>query len=227
MRSALLLVFLLAAPLSMVHEQAPIELRGEEVQLTLPDGELWTQTAWEEAIHSGYVPLRIVSPTELIAWKLDKTTQPFHGIESENEPAHWQSTPHQGQSVTIVFEPGLPERIQNQITNVMEERLGISIMAVAHNAVLPHVTIEWMDQYSMDWFSQIDGVLWLEPSLETTSRNLGSAIQFSNPNSDYNSPLAWELGLNGSGVVVGIADSGIDADHSCFRNFWQTVRIVT
>ena len=53
MRSALLLVFLLAAPLSMVHEQAPIELRGEEVQLTLHDGELWTQTAWEEAIHSG------------------------------------------------------------------------------------------------------------------------------------------------------------------------------
>ena len=218
MRSALLLVFLLAAPLSMVHEQAPIDLRGEEVQLTLPDGELWTQAAWEEAIHSGYVPLRIVSPTELIAWKLDKTTQSFHGIESENEPAHWQSAPHQGQSVTIVFEPGLPERIQNQITHIMEERLGITIMTVAHNAVLPHVTIEWMDQYSMDWFSQIDGVLWLEPSLETTSRNLGSAIQFSNPNSDYNSPLAWELGLNGSGVVVGIADSGIDADHSCFRN---------
>ena len=28
----------------------------------------------------------------------------------------------------------------------------------------------------------------------------------------------WSLGLNGSGIVIGVADSGLDADHDCFRN---------
>lgn len=218
MRSALLLLFLLAAPLSMVHEQGPIELEGEEVLLTLPDGELWTQTAWEEAIQRGYIPLRIVSPTELVAWKLERAYQSFYGIESENEPAHWQSVPIKGQSVALVFEPNLPEQIQQDIIDRIEERIDISILHLAYDAVLPHVTVEWNEVYSLEWFSEIDGLLWIEPTLETVSRNLESALQLSTPNSDFDSPLAWELGLNGSGVVVGIADSGIDADHSCFRN---------
>ena len=218
MRSALLLVLLLAAPLSLVHDRAPLELRGEEVRLTLPEGELWTQTAWDNAIQSGYVPLRIVSPTELIAWKLDRTTQSFDGVESINDPAPWQSIPFGGQFVTIVFEPSLPNPIQHEIIDNLVNQIGISILNIAQDAVLPHVTIEWKDHYSAEWFSEIDGVLWLEPSLETVSRNLASAVQLSKQAPDYNLPLAWELGLNGSGVVVGIADSGIDADHSCFRN---------
>lgn len=188
------------------------------MRLTLPNDELWTQTAWDNAIQSGYVPLRIVSPTELIAWKLDQTAQTFHGLETVNEPAPWQSIPFSGQSVNVVFEPNLPEYIQHIVTERLAERIDIAFIHLAHDAVLPHVTIEWNEQYSMKWFSEIDGVLWIEPDLETVSRNLGSAVQLSTPNSDYESPLAWELGLNGSGVVVGIADSGIDADHSCFRN---------
>ena len=218
MLSALLLVLLLAAPLSLVHDGAPLELKGEEVRLTLPKGELWTQTAWDNAIQSGYVPLRIVSQTELIAWKLDRTIQTFDGVESVNEPAPWQSIPHSGQFITIVFEPNLPNQIQNEIIGNVVNQIGISILNIAQDAVLPHVTVEWKDHYSAEWFSEIDGVLWLEPSQETVSRNLGSAVQLSKQASDYNLPLAWELGLNGSGVVVGIADSGIDADHSCFRN---------
>ena len=217
-RSALLLVLLLAAPLSLVHDQVPLELRGEEVILTLPEGELWTQTAWDNVIQSGYVPLRVVSPTELIAWKLDRTIQSFDRVESVNEPAPWQSIPFAGQFVSIVFEPNLPEQVQHEIIDNIFEQKGTLILNLAQDAVLPHATIEWRDHYSIDWFSKIDGVLWLEPTLETVSRNLGSAVQLSKQDSDYNSPLAWELGLNGSGVVVGIADSGIDADHSCFRN---------
>ena len=217
-RSALLLVLLLAAPLSLVHDQVPLELRGEEVILTLPEGELWTQTAWDNVIQSGYVPLRVVSPTELIAWKLDRTIQSFDRVESVNEPAPWQSIPFAGQFVSIVFEPNLPEQVQHEIIDNIFEQKGTLILNLAQDAVLPHATIEWRGHYSIDWFSKIDGVLWLEPTLETVSRNLGSAVQLSKQDSDYNSPLAWELGLNGSGVVVGIADSGIDADHSCFRN---------
>ena len=28
----------------------------------------------------------------------------------------------------------------------------------------------------------------------------------------------WDLGLNGTGVIVGVADSGIELDHGCFRH---------
>ena len=166
----------------------------------------------------GLCPVENRFPTELIAWKLDQTAQTFHGLETVKEPAPWQSIPFSGQSVNVVFEPNLPEYIQHIVTERLAERIDIAFIHLAHDAVLPHVTIEWNEQYSMKWFSEIDGVLWIEPDLETVSRNLGSAVQLSTPNSDYESPLAWELGLNGSGVVVGIADSGIDADHSCFRN---------
>ena len=159
MRGALLLVLLLAAPLSLVHDQTPLELSGEEVRLTLPDGELWTQTAWDNAIQSGYLPLRIVSPTELIVWKLDQTIESFHGLESVNEPAPWQSIPLSGQSVAVVFEPNLPEQIQQEVIERIAERIDLSILHIAQNAVLPHVTIEWNDDYSMDWFPKIDGLL--------------------------------------------------------------------
>ena len=33
----------------------------------------------------------------------------------------------------------------------------------------------------------------------------------------YDTPH-WEFGLNGEGIILGVADSGIDYDHSCFRN---------
>ena len=219
MRSALLLVLLMAAPLSLVHDQTPLRQQGEEVRLVLPEGEVWTQMAWDSIIQSGYVPLRIVSPAELVAWKLDRSSSSsFDDIEYPKESAPWHSTPVAGQFVTIVFEPGLPGRIQEEITNHLEEEMDISILNGAGDAVLPHATMKWMGHYSTEWFSQIDGVLWLEPSLKTVSRNLESGVLLSKPDSSYNIPLAWELGLNGSGVVVGIADSGIDADHSCFRN---------
>ena len=69
----------------------------------------------------------------------------------------------------------------------------------------------------MEWFANIDGVLWLEPVLPTNGRNLDSgAILSGSATETY--PAAWTFGLNGSGVVIGVADTGIDSDHSCFRN---------
>ena len=33
----------------------------------------------------------------------------------------------------------------------------------------------------------------------------------------------WDFGLNGQDIILGVADSGIDDDHSCFRNDTDSV----
>ena len=62
----------------------------------------------------------------------------------------------------------------------------------------------------------IPGVMWVEPVLETSSRNLVSSglIQ----SGEGANRQLWDLGINGEGVIIGVADSGIDYDHSCFLN---------
>ena len=63
---------------------------------------------------------------------------------------------------------------------------------------------------------QPDGVLWIEPVLTTKARNAQASALMEAGTLDHH-PF-WSLGLNASGVVLGVADSGIDADHACFRN---------
>ena len=84
---------------------------------------------------------------------------------------------------------------------------------------IPQVMIVKWAYDDPQFFSQllaVDGLLWVEPLLETFARNTQSASI--HQNGGFSENPAWELGLNGSGVVVGVADSGLDADHSCFRN---------
>ncbi len=63
-------------------------------------------------------------------------------------------------------------------------------------------------------FDSVPGVWWIEPLLETNARNdLSSSIM---ENGSMEGHPAWNLGLNGSGVIIGVADSGIELDHGCF-----------
>ena len=61
----------------------------------------------------------------------------------------------------------------------------------------------------------IPGIWWVEPLLETKARNSVSSSIMEHDSME-NHP-AWDLGLNGTGVIVGVADSGIELDHGCFR----------
>ena len=61
----------------------------------------------------------------------------------------------------------------------------------------------------------IPGLLWVEPVLPTHARN-GQASSLIEHGALSGHPF-WDVGLNGAGVVVGVADSGIDADHACFK----------
>ena len=69
---------------------------------------------------------------------------------------------------------------------------------------------------SLDLVLQLPGVLWVEPVLSTNARNLAASAYLADGN--IATQPHWEFGLNGDGVVLGVADSGLDIDHSCFRN---------
>lgn len=215
-RSLLLTLLLLVAPLplgELIDEEIFV---GREVELHLPNGQVWSQSDWEDLVGFGYTPLRLITPSELVVWKLDVNAQHPSASEKDAQRAGWKSIPVDGQIVRVVLEPGLPydvvAKIQTQIQNYGDNVIGS--IGMGH---LPTMEILWTDQLNVEWYTHVEGILWLEPQLNTQGRNLNSAKLLSaSPADSY--PSAWTFGLNGSGVVIGVADTGIDSDHSCFRN---------
>ena len=216
MRSLLLAVLLLVAPLPIgnVHDEAIYS--GEEALLLLPEGQVWGQSDWDMLHQFGLTPLRSISPSELLVWKLEKGAQHPTASELNSEKAEWKSLPHEGQTVRVVLEPGLPSSVVVDIHEHIQ-LIGNSLVGSVNDGYLPSVEITWASNLNMEWFANIDGVLWLEPVLPTGGRNLNSGAILSGSATDTH-PAAWTFGLNGSGVVIGVADTGIDSDHSCFRN---------
>ena len=69
-----------------------------------------------------------------------------------------------------------------------------------------------------NWWQFVEimhGIHWVEPVLETAGRNAIAAAIMQHGN--ISSQPAWLFGLDGSGVIISNADSGIDRDHACFR----------
>ena len=78
------------------------------------------------------------------------------------------------------------------------------------------ITLDATNEAFLNPLLEADGVLWVEPVLATQARN-GQASALVEAGVLDEHPY-WVMGLDGSGIVVGVADSGIDADHACFRN---------
>ena len=216
MRSLFLAVLLLVAPLPLGEVIDEGAFYGEEVVLHLPVGHVWTQSDWDILHDFGYTPLRLVSSSELLVWKsIERAAHPTAN-EFAAEKAVWKSTPSEGQTVRVALEPGLPSSIIDDIREKIQQ-FGSSVQGTMNGGYLPSIDIVWSSSLNMDWFASVEGVLWLEPELPTTGRNLDSGIILSGPHSETY-PASWTFGLNGSDVVIGVADTGIDSDHSCFRN---------
>ena len=69
-RSLLLTLLLLVAPLplgDLVDEDVFV---GTEVELHLPNGQVWGQSEWDNLVEFGYIPLRLMTPSELVALSL-------------------------------------------------------------------------------------------------------------------------------------------------------------
>lgn len=216
MRSLLLAALLLVAPLPLGDVNDETYYSGEETILLLQEEQVWEQSDWDMLSDFGFTPLRSISSSELLVWKFEEEAHHPTAVEFDPEEAVWKSLPYEGQMVRVVLEPGLPS---SAIIGIREQiqQFGNGFVDSIDYGHLPSFDTIWTSNSDMNWFSNIDGVLWLEPVLPTSGRNLDSGAILSGSATETH-PAAWTFGLNGSGVVIGVADTGIDSDHSCFRN---------
>ena len=225
MRRAIVMVLLLFLPAANAYvapdilpEETPMEFAGE-VLLTLDRG-VWTYEAWSSLHENGILPLRVVSPTELIGWQEGWIKSPSYTVSPSPE-AVWKTGldgrgPAVGDSVRLLLEPRLPSGAYNSLRTQLTA-VGISLPSqYVPSPLAPSYLVEWPDELSLPDALELEGLLWIEPVLETQARNAqSSSLMQSGRISGH---AAWSLGLNGAGVIVGAADSGLDADHACFRN---------
>ena len=220
MRPAFIVTLLLLLPIvqglspSLEMEKAA----GGEHVLVLEEG-LWTQEQWDTLESFGYTPLRMLSSSEVLTWKSPDAVE-LDGISQKAPPL----TQFKGDLVhfdehqfhRFVFEPRLPpEAVRNIVSAFAYYGVDIETDVGSYASVLPHVeVVEWFGEFSA--LSSFDGLLWVEPVLETSARN-GQVSSLLQHGYTTGNP-AWDLGINGEGIVLAVADSGLDSDHACFRN---------
>ena len=173
MRSLLLAVLLLVAPLPFGDVVDEKFYSGEEAILLLPEGQVWEQSDWDMLDGFGFAPLRLISPSELLVWKLEEGAHHPTASEFDVEKAVWNSHPHEGQTVRVVLEPGIPSSVIVDIHDRIQV-IGKDLVNSVDDGYLPSMEITWTSNLNMEWFANIDGVLWLEPVLSTQGRNLDS-----------------------------------------------------
>ena len=225
MRRAIVMVLLLFLPAANAYvapevfpDEPSMEFAGE-VLLTLHEG-VWTHEAWSSLHENGVHPLRVVSPTELVGWHDGWIKSPSYTVSPSPE-AVWKTGldgrgPVVGDFVRLLLEPRLPDSAYDGLRGQLSA-VGISLPnQYTPSPLAPSYLVEWPGELSLSDTLGFEGILWIEPVLETQARNAqSSSLMQSGIISGH---AAWSLGLNGAGVVVGAADSGLDADHACFRN---------
>jgi subtilisin family serine protease len=165
-------------------------------------GEMVFEGKWDESIGKGYVPLRHLNQETILVWD--------YSSNGEGSNAPWKS-PLPGSDfnqLRLVLEPNLPDMVVERIYNLVGGSLEL------RPAPLSNIITITANEPTL--FTNIPGILWIEPILETTGRNI-IASEIMQTGTNDNHPF-WNWGLNGSGVIIGVADGGIDLDHSCFRN---------
>ena len=198
-RIALLLVVLFIAPLTSAW---PIsDLPTIESEWVVVEGDGWTSDEWNDLRSRGLEPLRQISETEVIVWGTFGDFQlPEIGVLRGPIADGYR----------VILEPRLPSNAQWGVLSLFDFQ---NLMLAGDSSALPTT----FEIYGIDpaIFDSIPGVWWVEPLLETKARNSHSSSIMEN-NSMSGHP-GWDLGLNGSGVIIGVADSGIELDHGCFR----------
>ena len=198
-RATLLLCLLLLAPVAGAWPLPESPIGDGEWVIVRDDG--WTHDDWVALREDGLEPLRQISATEVLVWGDHGTYQsPTEGVLRGPVADGYR----------VVLEPRLPSAAQWDILSMFEfEALQLAGM----NSALP--TSFEIHGVNPVIFDSIPGVWWIEPLLETKARNeLSSSIM---ENGSMDGHPAWGLGLNCSGVIIGVADSGIELDHGCFR----------
>ncbi len=200
MRCAILILSILVlAPVAGAW-QLPLQ-QASDGEWVVFEEDGWTHSKWVELQDSGLEPLRQISATEVLVWGNTGTYQ------MELQPVLRGPT---SEGYLVVLEPRLPAHVQDEIISMFNIE---NLQFAGTQSALPTT----FEVYGVNpvLFDSIPGIWWVEALLETEARNaVASSIM---EHDSMNSHPVWDLGLNGTGVIIGVADSGIEMDHGCFR----------
>ena len=230
MRGMFLCVIMVLVPLAsafsspnIIDEEYGFEIWYESVVYS-EDG-VWDSVMWQEVIDAGAYPLRTIDRNRLLIWQSDgfEVSEKWSIISPDF--ATWKSDLSVDNSnfdaIKILFEPRLPDSAYYQIENDLRQ-IGVFVSGMdswKYSPMAHKVIVE--KPPSLDLLLKVPGVLWVEPVLTTYARNLAASAYMSD--GDITTQDHWKFGLNGGGVVLGVADSGLDIDHSCFRNSSESI----
>ena len=222
MRPILLILMLIASPLPPTNI---VQTQDEEAV-----HHIWTvqsKTAWtsEERIElekMGIRTLRQPTSHQLLVW----TEKPLalDGIVwSEWDSVSWDIREdifyHR-----IVLEPRLLANDVIRITELIGEIGLVEFERIVDQNLPIGTEIEILTHPSnLVGLRGIEGIRSVHPVLDTQGRD--TVVSSIMEHGDILYHPAWDLGLNGSGVVIAVADSGLDFDHSCFRDTPGTVGV--
>ena len=215
MRPILLVLMLLLSPL-LPTNTVDVEDEGVVNHIwAVQSKTVWTSEERVELEELGIRTLRQPTPHQLLVW----AEQPLalDGLVwSEWDEVSWdirEDIFHH----RIVLEPRLLANDVRRITELIGEIGEFKFERVVHPD-LPIGTEFEIVTHASNLVSLLDikGVRSIHPVLETEGRD--TVVSSIMEHGDIMHHPAWDLGLNGSGVVIAVADSGLDLDHSCFRN---------
>ncbi len=218
-----LLLSSLGQGLDFDHEEATIPSQFEFILQTKKD--VWSFEEWTLLSEFDLTPLRSVSQYDILVLGQQQDVERAGYVPTLAESAVFKgelTAWEEGEVKTlkVVFEPRLPGDQKMKIVHALTGHAGRD----AFQTVAYPTSIEIRsDQLLMplENILSMSGVLWVEPVLETVGRN-GVAASLVQHGHTTETP-AWDFGLNGQSVIIGLADSGIDFDHACFRQFATTL----
>ena len=228
MGKAAWLVLLLLLP-SLGHPSAnepldndPPMTAGSTWVLESTDGP-WHSSDWQYLLSREIHPLRTLTPHRLLVWTSEGLPSDVVASASPADAGQWKAdlggeTINAHRTVRVVLEPNLPAVAKSSVLDRVSS-MGTVMDTTGMDRITPWVaviTLQANPATDLNPLLSMPGIAWVEPVLTTHARN-GQAAALVEHGQMSAHPF-WEVGLDGTGVVLAVADSGLDADHACFRN---------
>jgi len=193
----------------MLHDEQP-EFGEVIFESDIPFG----VNSWNDLIEQGVVPLRQLSANEMLVWA------PIEKGEIPLKITEYRGLVGEFETYIVVLEPRLEVNEKDEIRTGLN-MIGlnpVTIFTPIQGSPLSEVIQITPSNEFRNWWQFVEimhGIHWVEPVLETVGRNDVAAAIMQHGN--ISGQPAWLFGLDGTGVIITNADSGVDRDHACFR----------